>query len=76
MSGVYAVALSVCIGVRGWGWPSLMSVCCMEMAVFALMNMAPNSTSAVEYMTAQIICDMSTMAPLLKGMLAPPAMKM
>ncbi len=42
VSSACAVALSVCIGVGGCGWPSSMRVCCMEMAVFALMNRAPN----------------------------------
>ena len=47
-----AVALSVCIRVRGCGRPSLMRVCHMEMVVFALMNRALNSASAADDMTA------------------------
>ncbi len=52
VSSVCAVTLSVCIGVRGCGWPSLVRVCCMETAAFALMNRAPNSASAANDMTA------------------------
>jgi hypothetical protein len=44
VSSACAVALSVCIGVHGCGWPSSMRVCCMEMAVFALI--CPLSTTA------------------------------
>jgi hypothetical protein len=46
VSSTCAVALSVCIGVRGCGWPSSMSVCRMETAVFLLINRVPNSASA------------------------------
>ncbi len=54
VSNACAVALSVCIGVHGWRWPSLMSVCCMKTTVFALMNRAPDSASTVDDMTAHI----------------------
>ncbi len=54
VSSACAVALSVCIRVHGCGWPSSMRVCCMETAVFALMNRASNSASAADDMTAQI----------------------
>ncbi len=67
VSSVCAVALSVCIGVHGCGWPSSMRVCRMEMAFFALLNRAPNSASAADDMNAQIICEMLRTAPLLKG---------
>jgi hypothetical protein len=43
LSSACAVELSVCIGVRGCGWPSLMRVCRMEMAAFALI--CPLSTA-------------------------------
>ncbi len=76
MSSACAVALLVCIGVRGCGWPSSMSVWCIETAVFALMKRAPNSASAADDMTAQIICEILRMAPLLKGMSSFPAMNM
>ncbi len=44
VSSACAVALSVCIGVRGCGWLSSMRVSRMEMAVFALIH--PPSTTA------------------------------
>ena len=31
VSSACDVVLSECIGVRGWRWPSLVSVCCIEM---------------------------------------------
>ncbi len=71
-----AVALSFCIGVHGCGWPSSASVWHIETAVFAMMNRAPNSASATNYMTAQIICKIVRMAPLLKGVLSFPVMNM
>ncbi len=73
VSSACAVALLVCIGVRGCEWPSSMSVWCIKTAVFALMNRAPNSVSAADDMTAQIICNILRKAPLLKGMLSFPA---
>jgi hypothetical protein len=48
----------------------------IEMAVFVLMNRAPNSASTMDDMTAQIICEILRTAPLLKGMLSFPAMNM
>ena len=76
VSSTCAIALSVCIGVRGCGCPSLMSVCRIEMAVFALMNRAPSSASAADDMTARIIWEMLRTAPLLMGILSFPAMNM
>ncbi len=76
LSSACAVALSVCIGVGGCGWPSSMRVCCMDTAVFALMNRAPNSASAADDMTAQIIWEMFRTAPLLMGISSLPAMNM
>jgi hypothetical protein len=76
VSSACAVALSVCIGVRGCGWPSSMSVWCIEMAVFTLMNRAPSSASTADDMAAQVICKILRMAPLLKGMSSFPAMNM
>ncbi len=49
-----AVALLVCIGMRGCGWPSSMSVWHIKTAVFALMNRAPNSVSTADDMTVTI----------------------
>jgi hypothetical protein len=46
VSSVCAVALSVCIGVRGCGWPSSMRVCLMETAVFALIRPPSTATTA------------------------------
>jgi hypothetical protein len=71
-----AVLLSVCIGVGGWGWPSSLSVWCMETAVFALMKRAPSSASAANDMTARIICEMLWTAPLFVGMSSLPAINM
>ncbi len=76
VSSACNVALSVCIGVHGCGLLSLMRVCRMETAVFALMNRAPNSASAADDMTAQIISEMLRTAPLLKGISSLPAMNM
>ncbi len=40
VSSACAVVLYVCIGVHGCGCPSLISVCCIETADFALINRA------------------------------------
>jgi hypothetical protein len=76
VSSACAVALLVCIGVGGCGRPSSASVWHIELAIFVLMNRAPNSASAADDMTAQIICKILRMAPLLKGVLSFPAMNM
>jgi hypothetical protein len=76
VSSVCAFALWVCIGVRGCGWPSSMSVWCIETEVFKVMNWALNSSSAADDMTAQIICEILTVALLLNGMLLFSAMNM
>jgi hypothetical protein len=76
VSIVCAVALLVCIGVRGCGWPSSMSIWCIKTTVFALMKMAPKSASTMDNMIAQIICKILRMTPLLKGMSSFPAMNM
>ncbi len=76
VSSACAVALSVCIGVRGCGCPSSLSVCLIETAVFALINRAPSSASAADDMTALTICEMLRTAPLLMGMSSCPAMNM
>jgi hypothetical protein len=76
VSSACAIALSVCIGAHGCGWPSSTSVWHIEMAVFALMNRAPSSASAADDMTAQIICKILRTPPLLKGMLSFPTMNM
>ncbi len=76
VSSACAVELSVCIGVRVWGWPNSSSVVRMETAVFALMNNAPSSASAADDMTDLIICHMLRTAPLFIGMPSSPAMNM
>jgi hypothetical protein len=53
-----------------------MSIWCIKMAVFALMNRVPNSALTADDITAQIICKMLRTAPLLKGMLSFLAMNM
>ncbi len=45
VSRSFAVMLSVCLGVSGWGWPSSLSMWHIETAVFALMKRAPSSAS-------------------------------
>ncbi len=65
-----AVALLVCIGVHACRWPSSLSIWRIETAVLALMKRAPNFASAADDTTAQIICKILRMAPLLKDMLS------
>ncbi len=76
VSSTCAVALLACISGCGCGWSSSVSIWCIKTAVFALMNRAPNSASAANDITAQIICEILRMASLLKGMLSFPAMNM
>jgi hypothetical protein len=76
VSSACAVALLVCISVRGCGRQSSVSIWRIETAVFTLMKRAPNSASAADDMTAQIICKILRMVPLLKGMSSFPAMNM
>ncbi len=71
-----AVALSICIGVRGCGWPSLISVCRIEMAVFTLIKRAPSSASAADDMTTQIFCEVLRTARFFMGILSFPAVNM
>ena len=76
VSSACAVELSVCIGVRVWGWPNSSSVVRMDTAVFALMNNAPSSASAADDMTDLIICNMLRTVPLFFGISSSPAMNM
>ena len=76
VSSACAVELSVCIGVRVWGWPNSSIVVRMEMAVFALTNNAPSSASAADDMTDLIICDMLRTATLFIGISSSPATNM
>ena len=76
VSSACAVELLVWIGVCGCGCPISLSVCCMDTAVLALMNSAPNSASAADDITAFIICEIINTAPLLMGISSEPAMNM
>ncbi len=76
MSSAWAVKLSVCMGVQVCGCSISLRVHCMETAVLALMNNAPSLASAANDITALIICDMLSTAPLLMGMSSVPAMNM
>ena len=63
-----AVEISACVGVFGCGYPSSMSVVCIETANFALMNSALNSASAAKLITALVICKTCRTALLFCGM--------
>jgi hypothetical protein len=76
VSSAWAVELLVCMGVQVCGCPIPLRVRCMETAVLALMNSAPSLASAANDITAHIICDMLSTAPLLMGMSSLPAMNM
>ncbi len=62
-----AVVLSVCIGVGGCLCPRNSRACWAGMASLQLMQSAPISASAVDDMTALMICEILRMAPLLLG---------
>jgi hypothetical protein len=64
------------MGVHFCGWPSSLSVLHIDTAILELMNSAPSFASAVEDITALIICDMLSTAPLLVGISYIPAMSM
>ena len=66
----WAAELSVCIGVLGWGWPISSNVFLVGTASRALMNIALISASAVDVITALMICAMLSTAPLFGGKLA------
>ena len=53
-----AVVLSVCIGMGGFLWPVVSNEWRAGIASLQLMRRDPNSTSAAEYMTAFMICEM------------------
>ncbi len=76
VSSACAVVLLACISVHGCGWPSSESVWLIDTAVFALMKRAPNSASAADDMTTQIIGKILRSAPLLMGISPFPAMNM
>ena len=66
----FAVELSVCIGIGGFGCPISVSMFLRWKASFALMNSPLSSDSAAEDMTTFMICAMLRMAPLFWGMSA------
>ncbi len=68
VSSEWTVELLVCMGVRVCGCPISSRVPCMETAVLALMNSTPSSASAVDDITALIVCNMLSTSPLLVGM--------
>ncbi len=68
VSSAWAVELSVCMGVRVCGCSISLRVCCMETAILVLMNSALSLASAANDITALIICEMLSIAPLLVGM--------
>jgi hypothetical protein len=76
VSSAWAVELSVCMGVQVCGCPISLRVHCMETAVLVLMNSALSVASAADDITALIIYDMLSTAPLLMGMPSLPAMNM
>ena len=71
-----AVELSVCMGVRVWGWPNSSSVVRMETVVFVLMNNVPSSASVADDMTDLIICNILRTALLFIGISSSPAKNM
>ena len=76
VSSACAVELSVWMGVRGCECPNSSSVHRMDTAVLALMNSAPNSASAADDITAFMICEIFSSAPLLMGISSESAMNM
>ncbi len=76
VSSVWAVELSVCMGVQVCECPISYRVCCIETAILVLMNSSPSLASAVNDITALIICGMVSTTPLLMGMSSLPAMNM
>ncbi len=76
VSRACAVELSVWMGVCVCGWPCSLSVLRVDTAVLALMNSAPSLASATEDITALMICNMLSTAPLFVGISAFPAMNM
>ena len=66
----FAVELSVCIGVGGFGCPISVSMFLRWTAPFALMKIPPSYASDAEYITALMICDMLRVAPFFGGVSA------
>ena len=53
---LYAVELTICIGIGDCGWPNLCNLCCTRAATFALMYSTPNSASTADDISALVIC--------------------
>ena len=66
-----AIALSVCSGVGGCGWPISSRMIQIYTASCALMYRASSSASVADDITCLSMCVMLRMAPLLGGMSAP-----
>ncbi len=67
----------ICLdGVHICGWPSSLSILCIDTAILAFMNSAPCLASAVKDIAALIICNMLTTVQLLVGISSFPAMNM
>ncbi len=76
VSSAWAVKLLVWMGVQVCRCPISLSVRCMETAVLALINNAPSLASAADDITALIICNILSTAPLLMGTSSMPAINM
>ena len=63
-----AVVLLVCIGVGGWLCPMISSACRAGIASLQFMKRAPSLASAAEDITALMIWDKVSVAPLFDGM--------
>ena len=61
------VKLSVFIGLGGCGWPISLRICCILIALHALMYNAPNSALNAYDMTGLIILAMFRIAPMFEG---------
>ena len=64
----WAVVLSVCIGVGGCSCPIALRECRSGIDSLQLMKRVPSPASDAEEITALIIWEMATTAPLLAGM--------
>ncbi len=76
VSSARAVKLSFCMGVKNCGCHIFLQMSCMETAILVLMNIAPSLASAANDITALIIWDMFSTAPLMMGTSSVPAMNM
>ena len=65
LANPYAVELSTCTGVGGWGCPISMSVLRSATPSLVLLKSAPHSASAVDAITCLMMVEVDRMAPLL-----------